>query len=126
MCVGGNGRHTSSEVIWRGRRDLPYTLHFLSLILRFSPNFLVSLKFSFFTTLATFVFCHYPYSSFLHSLPSQGFRVFAGCLDANGEGAAALKRHGSARLVVLQMDVTNQEQLAKAAQEVKKLLSEGG
>ncbi|XP_050726882.1 D-beta-hydroxybutyrate dehydrogenase, mitochondrial-like [Eriocheir sinensis] len=58
----------------------------------------------------------------LHKL---GFRVFAGCLDANGEGAAALKRHGSARLVVLQMDVTDQEQLAKAAQEVKKLLPEG-
>lgn len=52
--------------------------------------------------------------------------MFAGCLDANGEGAAALKRHGSARLVVLQMDVTNEEQLAKAAQEVKKLLPEEG
>ncbi|KAK8393047.1 hypothetical protein O3P69_013235 [Scylla paramamosain] len=55
----------------------------------------------------------------LHKL---GFRVFAGCLDANGEGAASLKRHGSNRLVVLQMDVTNQEQLVKAAQEVKKQL----
>lgn len=52
--------------------------------------------------------------------------MFAGCLDADGEGAAALKRHGSGRLVVLQMDVTNQEQLAKAAQEVKKVLQEGG
>ncbi|MPC87895.1 Estradiol 17-beta-dehydrogenase 2 [Portunus trituberculatus] len=55
-----------------------------------------------------------------------GFRVFAGCLDVNGEGAATLKRHGSSRLVVLQMDVTNQDQLVKAAQEVKKQLPSGG
>lgn len=52
--------------------------------------------------------------------------MFAGCLNSVGEGAAALKRHGSARLVVLQMDVTNQEQLAEAAQEVKKQLPKGG
>lgn len=52
--------------------------------------------------------------------------MFAGCLDADGKGAAALKSHGSSRLVVLQMDVTNEEQLAKAAQEVKKILPEGG
>lgn len=58
--------------------------------------------------------------------PSQGFRVFAGCLNVNGEGASTLKRHGSSRLVVLQMDVTKEEQLAKAADEVKKQLPSGG
>ncbi|XP_042222815.1 uncharacterized protein LOC121867125 [Homarus americanus] len=58
-------------------------------------------------------------------LDKLGFRVFAGCLHAGGEGANHLRREGSSRLHVLQMDVTNQEQLDKAAQEVKHLLPEG-
>ena len=52
--------------------------------------------------------------------------MFAGCLDISGEGASSLKRHGSSRMMVLQMDVTNQEQLTKAAQEIKKQLPDGG
>ncbi|XP_042223158.1 D-beta-hydroxybutyrate dehydrogenase, mitochondrial-like isoform X2 [Homarus americanus] len=64
-------------------------------------------------------------NSFALILDRLGFRVFAGCLHAGGEGANHLRREGSSRLHVLQMDVTNQEQLDKAAQEVKHLLPEG-
>nr|XP_045608263.1 D-beta-hydroxybutyrate dehydrogenase, mitochondrial-like isoform X1 [Procambarus clarkii] len=66
---------------------------------------------------------------FGHALALQldklGFRVFAGCLQADGEGAKILRQEGSRRLHVLQMDVTSQEQLDKAAEEVKSLLPEG-
>ncbi|XP_071552206.1 D-beta-hydroxybutyrate dehydrogenase, mitochondrial-like [Panulirus ornatus] len=55
-------------------------------------------------------------------LDKMGFRVFAGCLKADGEGADHLRQEGSSRLHVLQMDVTNQDQLDKAAQHVKDLL----
>ncbi|XP_045607758.1 D-beta-hydroxybutyrate dehydrogenase, mitochondrial isoform X2 [Procambarus clarkii] len=58
-------------------------------------------------------------------LDNLGFRVFAGCLQAGGEGAENLKRNGSQRLHVLQMDVTKQEQVDKAAEEVKELLPSG-
>ncbi|XP_045607761.1 D-beta-hydroxybutyrate dehydrogenase, mitochondrial isoform X3 [Procambarus clarkii] len=58
-------------------------------------------------------------------LDNLGFRVFAGCLQADGEGAEHLRQEGSSRLHVLQMDVTSQDQLDKAAQEVKRLLPHG-
>ncbi|XP_050726869.1 D-beta-hydroxybutyrate dehydrogenase, mitochondrial-like [Eriocheir sinensis] len=55
-------------------------------------------------------------------LHEQGFLVFAGCLNPHGEGAEALRGLHSQRLIVLSMDVTRQDQLDKAAQEVKRLL----
>ncbi|XP_071552182.1 LOW QUALITY PROTEIN: D-beta-hydroxybutyrate dehydrogenase, mitochondrial-like [Panulirus ornatus] len=59
------------------------------------------------------------------NLDQLGFRVFAGCLKADGEGADHLRQEGSSRLHVLQMDVTNQDQLDKAVQHVKHLLPDG-
>ncbi|XP_045607757.1 D-beta-hydroxybutyrate dehydrogenase, mitochondrial isoform X2 [Procambarus clarkii] len=63
--------------------------------------------------------------SFALILDKLGFRVFAGCLQADGEGAEHLRQEGSSRLHVLQMDVTSQDQLDKAAQEVRRLLPHG-
>ncbi|XP_045110218.1 D-beta-hydroxybutyrate dehydrogenase, mitochondrial-like isoform X2 [Portunus trituberculatus] len=57
-------------------------------------------------------------------LHQQGFRVFAGCLNDAGEGAARLREQHSERLIVLPMDVTKQEQLNAAVQEVKLQLPE--
>ncbi|XP_037776200.1 D-beta-hydroxybutyrate dehydrogenase, mitochondrial-like isoform X2 [Penaeus monodon] len=60
-------------------------------------------------------------------LDQMGFRVFACCLlaDGGGEGAQRLRREGSRRLHVLQMDVTQQEQIDSALRSVKKLLPPG-
>ena len=46
-------------------------------------------------------------------LDQLGMTVFAGCLNASGEGAQKLKASGSSRLHVLQMDVTSDEQVAQ-------------
>lgn len=43
------------------------------------------------------------------SLARDGFLVFAGCLDANGEGATSLKKQANVR--VLQMDVTKDAEI---------------
>ncbi|MPD00608.1 D-beta-hydroxybutyrate dehydrogenase, mitochondrial [Portunus trituberculatus] len=59
----------------------------------------------------------------------QGFRVFAGCLQADGRGgagAASLRKLKSDRLHVVQLDVTSQTQVDKAVKEVKRLLPNGG
>ncbi|XP_037782916.1 D-beta-hydroxybutyrate dehydrogenase, mitochondrial-like isoform X2 [Penaeus monodon] len=55
-------------------------------------------------------------------LDKLGFRVFAGCLLATGggEGSRRLRREGSERLHVLQLDVTSPEQIRKAVEEVNK------
>ncbi|XP_042859212.1 D-beta-hydroxybutyrate dehydrogenase, mitochondrial-like [Penaeus japonicus] len=60
-------------------------------------------------------------------LDRMGFRVFACCLLAHsgGEGAQRLRREGSRRLHVLQLDVTKQEQIDSALQNVKNLLPPG-
>nr|XP_053644338.1 D-beta-hydroxybutyrate dehydrogenase, mitochondrial-like [Cherax quadricarinatus] len=58
-------------------------------------------------------------------LDKLGFRVFAGCLKTGGTGADYLRRKGSSKLHVIQMDITSQKQLEKAAQEIKDLLPEG-
>ncbi|KAK8734886.1 hypothetical protein OTU49_005712 [Cherax quadricarinatus] len=58
-------------------------------------------------------------------LDKMGFRVFAGCLQAGGAGADLLREKGSNRLHVLQMDITNQEQVKQAAQDVERLLPGG-
>ncbi|XP_069951240.1 D-beta-hydroxybutyrate dehydrogenase, mitochondrial isoform X1 [Cherax quadricarinatus] len=56
-------------------------------------------------------------------LHKQGFKVLAGCLDENGEGAERLRHSKSSnRLHVVQMDISSQEQLAKALKKVKSLL----
>ncbi|XP_071551078.1 D-beta-hydroxybutyrate dehydrogenase, mitochondrial-like isoform X2 [Panulirus ornatus] len=58
-------------------------------------------------------------------LDKLGFRVFAGCLHCEGAGAKRLRREGSGRLHVLQLDVTSQKQIAKALQDVKHFLNSG-
>ncbi|XP_042875559.1 D-beta-hydroxybutyrate dehydrogenase, mitochondrial-like [Penaeus japonicus] len=60
-------------------------------------------------------------------LDRMGFRVFACCLLAHsgGEGAQRLRREGSRRLHVLQLDVTKQEQIDSALENVKNLLPPG-
>lgn len=57
-------------------------------------------------------------------LDKLGFRVFAGCLLAvgGGEGSRRLRKEGSERLHVLQLDVTSSEQIRKAVEEVKKTM----
>ncbi|XP_066989809.1 D-beta-hydroxybutyrate dehydrogenase, mitochondrial-like [Macrobrachium rosenbergii] len=57
----------------------------------------------------------------LHQL---GFRVFAGCLEANtaGEGAERLRRLFTERMHVLQLDITKEEQVNAALHEVKMIL----
>ena len=46
-------------------------------------------------------------------LSALGYRVFAACLDLTGEGAVKL-RQTSANIVVLQLDVTSDQQVAEA------------
>ncbi|KAG7161490.1 D-beta-hydroxybutyrate dehydrogenase-like 6 [Homarus americanus] len=60
-------------------------------------------------------------------LDKLGFRVFAGCqfAKAGGEGSLRLKREGSERLHVLQIDLTSSEELTQAFEEVKRILPEG-
>ncbi|XP_033634215.1 D-beta-hydroxybutyrate dehydrogenase, mitochondrial-like [Asterias rubens] len=55
-------------------------------------------------------------------LDKLGYRVFAGCLFADGKGALELKRQCSEKLVVLQMDVTDEKQVTGAAAQVQKIL----
>lgn len=54
--------------------------------------------------------------------------MFATCLfaKAGGEGALRLKREGSERLHVLQLDLTSSDQLDEVSQEVKRKLPDGG
>jgi len=58
----------------------------------------------------------------LHSL---GFRVFAGCLlaDSDGAGADELRNIGSQNLHVIQLDVTKEEDWSKATEFIKSKLS---
>ncbi|KAK6479968.1 estradiol 17-beta-dehydrogenase 2-like [Huso huso] len=62
-------------------------------------------------------------SGFGHALAKHldklGFTVFAGVLNAQGLGSEELKRSGSERLVVLQMDVTDTAQIEQAYLQVK-------
>lgn len=58
----------------------------------------------------------------LHQL---GFRVFALCLRSEGAGIQKLRDEHSKRLHVIQADVTKQDQLDRALQEVKSLLPVG-
>ncbi|XP_059140509.1 retinol dehydrogenase 7-like [Physella acuta] len=55
-------------------------------------------------------------------LDTMGFQVFAGCLLMGGEGERKLVEKASSRLTTLQMDVSNQEQVLKAANTVAEKL----
>ena len=59
-------------------------------------------------------------------LSSLGATVIAGCLHGNGEGANALQALQSPRLHVVQMDVTNAEQVFKAKEFVTSKLNGKG
>ncbi len=56
----------------------------------------------------------------------QGFRVFAGCLVSEGDGAKELQSICSERLKVVQLDVTKDEQIKRALKAVKEDLGDGG
>ncbi|XP_071551124.1 D-beta-hydroxybutyrate dehydrogenase, mitochondrial-like [Panulirus ornatus] len=60
-------------------------------------------------------------------LDRLGFRVFAGCLlaEERAEGADRLRRMGSHRLHVLQLDVCKQEQLDFALRTIRLTLADG-
>jgi NAD(P)-dependent dehydrogenase (short-subunit alcohol dehydrogenase family) len=65
-----------------------------------------------------YILCDYlwvSFSGFGHylakRLDEQGFRVFAGCLERNGGGAAELKKSCSDRLRIVQLDVTKDDQI---------------
>ncbi|XP_059145158.1 retinol dehydrogenase 16-like, partial [Physella acuta] len=47
-------------------------------------------------------------------LDEDGFKVFAGCLDAKGEGPKKLQSECSPKLEILQLDVTSEEQIEAA------------
>ncbi|KAK3742600.1 hypothetical protein RRG08_023432 [Elysia crispata] len=47
-------------------------------------------------------------------LDGAGYKIFAGCLDAEGEGAVTLQKEASPKLEVIQLDVTQDDQVEKA------------
>ncbi len=53
-------------------------------------------------------------------LDSLGFTVFAACLHSKGSGADKLRSECSSRLVVVQMDVTKDDEVLEAVETVKK------
>ncbi|XP_057568916.1 17-beta-hydroxysteroid dehydrogenase type 2 isoform X2 [Hippopotamus amphibius kiboko] len=59
-------------------------------------------------------------------LDELGFTVFAGVLDGNGSGAEELRRTCSKRLSVLQLDVTNPQQIKDAHSKVKEEVQNRG
>lgn len=60
------------------------------------------------------------------SLDSLGFRVFAGCLFQDGPGACQLRQLCSEKVKILQLDVTNDEQISEACVQVQKHLQDSG
>lgn len=57
-------------------------------------------------------------------LDSEGFKVFAGCLFPESDEARALERGSKSDLRVIGLDVTNDKQVADAAQDVQRHLNE--
>ena len=53
-------------------------------------------------------------------LDSLGFIVFAGCLNSKGLGAENLRTEASSKLVIIQMDVTKDDDVLAAVETVKK------
>jgi len=62
----------------------------------------------------------------VHQLDQKGLHVFAGCLFKNGEGAKKLQENCSERVHVVQLDVTNDQQIKDALEYVKKNLPKLG
>ncbi|MPC60890.1 D-beta-hydroxybutyrate dehydrogenase, mitochondrial [Portunus trituberculatus] len=58
-------------------------------------------------------------------LDSLGFRVVAGCLAQDGEGAKQLRASASPRLHTIQLDITSVDEVRHAVQEVEALIPEG-
>ena len=56
----------------------------------------------------------------------QGFRVFAGCLVSEGEGAKQLQSTCSDNLKVVQVDVTKDDEVQGAMKTVKESLGDEG
>lgn len=56
------------------------------------------------------------------ALDILGYRVFAGCLNAVGDGAKELKQKTSSNLVIVQLDVTSDVQVAEARATVERSL----
>lgn len=54
------------------------------------------------------------------------FRVFAGCLEKNGVGAAELMKSCSDRLSVVQLDVTKDDQIKDARNCIEKVHRDTG
>ncbi|KAK8763979.1 hypothetical protein V5799_033408 [Amblyomma americanum] len=57
-------------------------------------------------------------------LAEEGFFVYAGCLDEDGDGAKLLRKHGN--ILVMQMNVTKHEELNRALQIVKNTIGGKG
>ncbi|XP_013793207.1 D-beta-hydroxybutyrate dehydrogenase, mitochondrial-like, partial [Limulus polyphemus] len=56
-------------------------------------------------------------------LDKLGFTVYAGCLFADGDGAQKLKDSCSTRLRIIQLDITDAQQVAKAVATIEESLS---
>ncbi len=65
-------------------------------------------------------------TGFGHALATEldniGFNVFAGCLNSRGDGARKLQEGASSRLMILQMDISKEEQVQAAVATVKQNL----
>lgn len=59
-------------------------------------------------------------------LDKQGLLVFAGVLDRNGPGAEELRRACSPNLCLIQLDVTNSEEIAAAHSEISGQVKDAG
>lgn len=59
-------------------------------------------------------------------LDGAGFKVLAGCLFAQGEGAKQLKADCSSRLKIVKLDVTSDEEVEAAYRVVEKELAASG
>lgn len=57
-------------------------------------------------------------------LDSMGFKVYAGCLNVQGEGAQELKKKCSNRLYLLPLDVTKDDQISSAFRLVSSTLED--
>lgn len=62
------------------------------------------------------------------ALNKIGFYVFAGCLDVNGPGAKELQKLASkpSRVMLLQMNVTKDEEVTKSYEKVTEFIGSGG
>jgi len=63
---------------------------------------------------------------FAKCLDKQGFTVFAGCLNAQSEGAQKLRAECSGRMHAIHIDVTKDDIIHDAFQYVKKNLPNNG